>query len=524
MREIIFYAHSKPVRIAVHVLSEEGAPADVFRKRLKAFYDYLDRDGDGFLSPAEADFALSKAGMKSLIESGFAYPSPNDDTRTFAKFDADGDGKISFAEFAAYYDTCETYLVADRAIGQGDPYAEEITREFFERLDANKDGRLSREELAVLPSWIAKYDRDEDDCLSIDEIIPDIFSRRGAEEGKSSTSGSLRIERAGKFSESAIETLMLRYDRNRNLRLKQSDIGFDAATFRKLDKNSDGTLSMFELAEWRSLPFDLEIEMRLDKLPRDSKIAIRKRADGKDYPLAKQVQMLPDGAMLIRIGQQSIRFDFRHSVESGPISRTVDLAGMFAKASLGKDHILASDVASPEYENLRSIFGLADRNSDGRVSKSELETLVKLFDSFPDSTWHLAHSVESSSLFRLLDQNGDGRLSLRELRQAWERLLPLEPSGENYLTPNLVQPQARIYLGRSSSLNRFAVVNPYEVSIAGDGRGPIWFQKLDRNGDGDISLKEFPGTKAEFDRLDLDSDGLISLEEAEAAEKRYRRK
>ncbi|MGE3808099.1 MAG: hypothetical protein AB7K24_25845, partial [Gemmataceae bacterium] len=58
------------------------------------------------------------------------------------------------------------------------------------------------------------------------------------------------------------------------------------------------------------------------------------------------------------------------------------------------------------------------------------------------------------------------------------------------------------------------VVNPNQPA-----RGPAWFRKMDSNGDGDISPREFLGTEAEFARLDRDSDGLINLDEAEAVGK-----
>jgi hypothetical protein len=46
-------------------------------------------------------------------------------------------------------------------------------------------------------------------------------------------------------------------------------------------------------------------------------------------------------------------------------------------------------------------------------------------------------------------------------------------------------------------------------------RGPLWFRKMDLNGDGDVSPREFLGTQEEFRRIDADGDGLISVEEAE---------
>ena len=55
-------------------------------------------------------------------------------------------------------------------------------------------------------------------------------------------------------------------------------------------------------------------------------------------------------------------------------------------------------------------------------------------------------------------------------------------------------------------------------------RGPLWFRKMDLNGDGDVSPREFLGTLEAFKKLDLDGDGLISREEAEAAEALRREK
>ena len=50
--------------------------------------------------------------------------------------------------------------------------------------------------------------------------------------------------------------------------------------------------------------------------------------------------------------------------------------------------------------------------------------------------------------------------------------------------------------------------------------GPIWFQRMDRNNDGDLTWNEFLGPREVFDRLDADGDGLIDPVEAEKAEEK----
>ena len=44
--------------------------------------------------------------------------------------------------------------------------------------------------------------------------------------------------------------------------------------------------------------------------------------------------------------------------------------------------------------------------------------------------------------------------------------------------------------------------------------GPIWFQKMDVNGDGDLSPREFLGSREIFQKMDLNGDGLIDAAEA----------
>ena len=44
--------------------------------------------------------------------------------------------------------------------------------------------------------------------------------------------------------------------------------------------------------------------------------------------------------------------------------------------------------------------------------------------------------------------------------------------------------------------------------------GPIWFQRMDRNNDGDLIWNEFLGPRWVFDQLDTDGDELLDPNEA----------
>jgi len=135
-------------------------------------------------------------------------------------------------------------------------------------------------------------------------------------------------------------------------------------------------------------------------------------------------------------------------------------------------------------------------------------------------------AVQTPTLFQLLDENRDGRLSVRELRTAWERLLALEPNGDE-VTKAAIMPSVSLRLTRAAE--RYLVTqqqfnnpgfNPNQVVVP--QKGPMWFRKMDRNSDGDVSRSEFLGTKAEFEAIDDNKDSLISLEEAETYDKKLR--
>src|SRR5204863_4929891 len=130
-------------------------------------------------------------------------------------------------------------------------------------------------------------------------------------------------------------------------------------------------------------------------------------------------------------------------------------------------------------------------------------------------------------LWDLLDRNRDGVLGLREVRNAPALLASLDRNGDGFVEPDEVPASFVLQLGAGQTDFR-RISGDDVVSLAADGRltyssgeeggGPLWFRKMDRNGDGDVSRREFLGPPEVFKKLDLDGDGLISREEAEKAE------
>lgn len=121
--------------------------------RLAEKFDTLDKNKDGKLSKDELPFGKGRDGRREAHRSG-----PRGDGGGFGKLDADKDGRISKAE-AANSPLAERFDTMD---ANKDGYVDKTDRElrmkqhrdeWFAKADADKDGKLSRAEFdAAMPA------------------------------------------------------------------------------------------------------------------------------------------------------------------------------------------------------------------------------------------------------------------------------------------------------------------------------------------------------------------------------------
>ncbi len=174
------------------------------------------------------------------------------------------------------------------------------------------------------------------------------------------------------------------------------------------------------------------------------------------------------------------------------------------------------------------IFAQADKNADDKLERKELVEWLDLMGDGNGCFVTIQVNDVGRSLFNLMDLNADGQLSTRELRGAWEKMQPLCRPGKGLTQADLPR-TLRISLGQGNAFFRAVPVLAAGGRMGRVGRGrvatnvPVWFRKMDLNGDGDVSPREWLGTEEEFRKIDTDGDGLISAEEARQHEARQKK-
>ena len=149
----------KAVHIRVEIAGEQEAPTTAWNKFLDQLFDHFDRNGDGFLTAAEVVriFPLPGPGKKSIVPE-------------FAKMSGNPAGMVTCAGFKSYYRTAG-FTPAEGIILSSSPETARLNETLFLVLDRNGDKQLSKEELAKAVGLLKRFDADENDLLTPNEIL-----------------------------------------------------------------------------------------------------------------------------------------------------------------------------------------------------------------------------------------------------------------------------------------------------------------------------------------------------------------
>lgn len=539
--EVVVFTPVRPVRIRLHIQHSGKSLADAWLAALRKTFDYFDRDHDGFLDAREVQHIFADSALTLMLKNANGFYQPYGDRPTLDLLDLNGDGQVSFAEFVAYYKKAAAQVLVATPTAPENPADAAVTESLFNLLDSNHDGKLTYAEVSALEKLLPQLDADEDECLSLEELLPGRLNRVVRQvpvvlpqRPPSPAPPSAQIVMSylpGRIPGTMTQLLIKKYDRNGDFELTLDESGFDSDTFSRLDLNGDGKLNGEELDLWRTGPPDLEVVLSYAPGQADCSARLltdQKLLESRGYAF-NQVNA---SKLVLRLGRHPIEFSANPSNSAGRVPATkLQFQFLFTQAAGKKGYLEEKDLNGADavqYQLLRVLFDAADANGDGKLTREEFDRFFDLQDEFRTVALAVAPAVRTPTLFQLLDANHDNRLSVREMRQAWNRLMELEPPGCQVVTRAAIQPTVSIRLVPNSerAMNnqiQFELLDQrQQMQSTIPQKGPLWFRKMDRNGDGDVSRAEFIGAKEEFDAIDVNHDGLISLEEAEAYDQKMR--
>jgi Ca2+-binding EF-hand superfamily protein len=373
-------------------------------------------------------------------------------------------------------------------------------------IDADQDGTLNAAEIAAAAERLKSRDADDNDLLFPAELggVPDVDAMPANLRLPPPDPQPAVLLGPTLTADSLFSALCVRY------KVESGPITADRfpavpALFAALDEDGDGKLQKFEAIRLNEASPQIAIAVDLSATGSGKGLSITS--------LAAEVAEATKAAGGDALALPGVRITMA-AVPSPASAVNYDSFAASYISRLDKDG--NAYLEKSEAGNAGGQFELWDGDGDGKVYAKEIAASYAAMNA-PQST-RVAANVNylGSSLFQLLDQNGDGRLGLREMQAAAERIKSLDKDTSGTVAADEIPATISLSFGLGNA--GYGVVQRERGAAAGaSSSGPEWFQRMDRNLDGDVSLREFLGDEQHFHRLDADGDGLVDPREAEAA-------
>jgi Ca2+-binding EF-hand superfamily protein len=492
VQDFVLLVDTRPVRVRLHVRIDDRPFPAVWDDFIGQLFKYLDVNGDGSLDAAEIERIPSADLLLARGVVGFGLP--DDRLKLRGPLPRNKAGKVTARELAACYrknglvplqvqvgptrQTLATF--AQLRMGnrmRATPLRPEpesgdaVARTTFALLDTNKDGKLTREELAAAATALRRADRNDDELVTVHEM------------------------------------------------LAYSHLIRQAVT--------PGPAPVTLVSSDRRKP-DLELTVHLST--RGAPARIERNAQETGQAREK------DGGIHLGLGTVNVQFrPGSDAVRPPGLERFLRLDNLFDLLDKDKKGYLSeADALRPGSGLVRGHFKMMDRNGDGKVTEKELAGYLRQMSHLQAlataSCVTLVFIEEGRGLFDLLDTNRDGRLSGPEIHQAAKVLARLDKGGKGFITPKDVPRSCQLLVRRGPAggpgFGALGLGGPGFMAAPAPQKttGPLWFHRMDHNGDGYLSRREFLGSETLFRKIDRNGDGFISLEEALAADELARKK
>eukprot|EP00658_Telonema_sp_P-2_P084076 TRINITY_DN9239_c0_g1_i1.p1 TRINITY_DN9239_c0_g1~~TRINITY_DN9239_c0_g1_i1.p1 ORF type:complete len:751 (-),score=161.88 TRINITY_DN9239_c0_g1_i1:92-2290(-) len=451
--------------------------------------------------------------------------------REFNRLDTNGDGVITEEEFIRDGRPVnpaerrrDDYYRRDRDFDRG-------SRE-FDRLDRNGDGVLTEEEFARdgrgYGGGVGRRPRiDEGYDERNDYYDRDREFDRGSREFERMDRNGDGVVTEREFKQAVRQKGMSNYEAERE--------------FDRMDRNGDGVIDQYE---YKSSQEDRQLGDELDRLDRNrwarARSVTRDRDGARDRDrdrLQTQRRRSVDRDREVKQTTKRRSAGQRRPATSW-MSRSSGVGTKeqkFNKMDRNRDgridrkefEIATRAMSAAERREATREFNRIDRDKDGSISKPEFKRMMKRFGGVTN------HGKVRE--FGRMDKNRDGVVTAREFKQARKKqglseyeadreFDRLDRNGDGVLTEEEFARDGRGYgggVGRRPRIDEgYGERNDYYDHGREFDRGSREFERMDRNGDGVVTEREFKQAvrqkgmsnyeaEREFDRMDRNGDGVI---------------
>lgn len=496
-QDLLLLLEERPVHVRLH-LSLGGEPLASRRASyIHQLVQSLDANQDGQLQRQEASRSplfrtKSRPGAQEFL-GGLKTQSVLTRREVEQRVEVKGGGILSFHEEA---NTSATDM------------------EVFRLLDRDNSGLLDIQELKAAAELIASKDADGDQCITFDEFLPPppppdpMAALLGQQPATQLARPALVLGEAGNTV--FLARLLKTYDRDRDQQLERGELGWETERLKALDANGNGKVNLTELRSLKDMAPDAELSINLSMAEGHGGFVRLEATTG-----AKPGQAGRDDYARVDFSRAVMTFTERH-VDSETVAVDDALRKLNALDADGNGY-LTRDETADRLRFARELFELIDGDGDDKIFADEMREYVKALAEPAATSCRVRLKDAGHGFFLALDTNADGRISERERRLAGVALAQLDRDGTPGIRSDEPVRHFCLELTRGSFQLFGDAEQPAQQLTSRPRRqvaGPIWFQRMDRNNDGDLIWNEFLGPRWVFDQLDADGDELLDPREA----------